>query len=219
MDKRIHRIFLKTLLGIFIFFGYLMLCSGETRKKVEYGIGGGYCSFQSGENNQGFLVRFTVGREIVKNVDLNVGLVYYSLPVKEEADGLSEGILSLFPLQLDLKYRIIKEGTLLPYFGAGVGYYFSSFSPEVARDWEILGYEISEKLNGYLALQVILGSDLKIAENVNLSFETRYSLGSTTGNSFMKDMISEVTVEHSFKKSMNHFMLILGLNFLTWGQE
>lgn len=144
------------------------------------GIGIGYITPKGGEIDDadtdidtGFLpsINYTYG--VSSNFSLEVSLARAVLDV--EIEDIDFGELTTYPLQVTAQYRI-PAGNILPYFGAGVGYYFNEFD----EDSIISSAGVSVDTDNSFGFHVNAGCDFFLNQNSAINLDARYFWSKTS---------------------------------------
>lgn len=181
---------------------------GATMLKDNYG---GAFSYGGG-----FLILFS------DEIALELILDRYSIPVKEDLQGLGEGTLQTTPLLFSAQKRF-PLGRFTPYASLGVGFYFFHYDrnkpmPHNGNGSETnigSGDNLEDPLDAYdvadrFALHVGGGVDVRVVGNLDLSADLRYSL--------VKTWVQErgavhVKPEEQEKFSLNALTLYVGFRY------
>ena len=154
---------------------------------------------------------------ITKNIGLELkGLMFQSTVEQEQFDKLSDGKLSIIPLQVSLQGRFPVGENFVPYLSAGLGYYLSSFEidSEISDGWNALGFDIEEKLESALAYHLGLGIDYFFSSKLALNAEVIYSLNESEGFWSITDQVSGTQASGVIEEiGASNFMIGIGLKY------
>lgn len=107
---------------------------------------------------------------------LELSVSYFKARVDERSLGLSEGDLSVIPVQMSIQRRFFLYEKTFAYVSGGIGYYFNSFSVEdtsMSRE---------EKAESTLGFHVGAGVEHYIKKNLALKLDMKYCFVSTSGS-------------------------------------
>jgi uncharacterized protein YgiM (DUF1202 family)/outer membrane protein W len=173
----------------------------ESDKNLSIGINGGYshllCSSYGGGLFFGGKVNFYFSRYF--GFELNG--FYLQGNVTGSSQGLSDGKLTLIPLQLSLTGRLAINEKIVVYVLGGGGININSFSldPEIQNGWSDLDFEAIESVDNFVGFHFGAGIDYFIQENLALNFDVRYLINNTTGEWSLTDQISGISSSGSLE--------------------
>jgi len=183
--------------GIGIFASYAMPFEGNYGSGMAYG------------------VNLHLG--ITKNIALELGGLRYQSNIARSPAGLSEGMLSVIPIQLSIQARIPILKIIIPYIRGGVGYSMNNFTINngVATQWNNLGYDIIETVENSIEYHYGAGIDLLVHNNIALNGDVRYLVSNTKGTwTFENQIISEENSGNLNELNLNSIIVSFGLKFL-----
>ena len=188
----------------------------KTGPRSCIGIGAGYSMPR--ENNYSDEVyyggNFCLG--ISKNLSIELSGLRVQYDVVGSVDGLSNGELSIIPIQLSIQVRFPVTHRFVPYALGGGGYYLNSFAlaEEIINTWDALGFDIEEKIENSIGYHFGAGLDLFITGNIVINADFRYCLVKAKGSWSLTDQISgTVTSGNLDNLNINTIMFGAGLKF------
>ncbi|HSQ34486.1 MAG TPA: OmpW family outer membrane protein [Candidatus Binatia bacterium] len=184
--------------------------------RMALGILAGYGLFSNSNfgNSVAFGATFTYG--FSKNVAVELAGLFLSAKNKNDPAGLSQGRLTMLPLQLSLLGRLPLGRKLTPYALAGVTYFLNGFASDQALedDWHDLGFTLTEKVNGAVGFHVGAGLEYDLGKKLAAGIGVRYCLGKTRGEWSLKDDASAVESSGTFSGlDLNTMVISAGLKF------
>jgi len=182
--------------GIGIFASYAML------SEEDYGSG------------LAFGVNFQLG--ITKNLAVELSGLKYQSNTDRNLTGLSEGSLSLMPIQLSIQARFPISNNIIPYIRGGVGYSMNNFTINsgVTTQWNNLGYDIKETIENSIEFHFGAGIDLLVHKNTALNGDIRYLISNTNGTwTFMNHIINTENSGNLNDLNLNTFIIGFGLKY------
>jgi outer membrane protein W len=194
--KSTKEITVKPRSGIGIFASYAML------SEKNYGSG------------LAFGVNFQLG--ITKNLAIELGGLKYQSNTERNPTGLSEGSLSLMPIQLSMQARFTVSNKIIPYIRGGVGYSMNNFTinSRLTSQWNSLGYDIKETVENSIEFHFGAGIDLLVHKNIALNGDIRYLISNTNGTwTFMNQIINTENTGNLNDLNLNTFIIGFGLKY------
>ncbi|MBN2206403.1 MAG: outer membrane beta-barrel protein [Candidatus Aminicenantes bacterium] len=133
------------------------------------------------------------------NFGVEISALYFQSAVDEpEAEdresGLSQGKLTVIPVELSLVGRFPVSSKLTPYILAGGGYFLNTFKIDgaVKSGWEGLGFAIEEKLDNSFGFHVGAGLDFFLAPKLAAGLTVRYSLSKAKGSWSLREAATDI---------------------------
>jgi outer membrane protein W len=157
---------------------------------------------------------FSLG--ISKNLSLELSGLRVLYEVEGSADGLSNGELSVIPIQLSIQVRFPVTARFIPYVLGGGGYYLNSFTldEEIINTWDALGFDVEETIENSFGYHVGAGLDFFITGNIGINVDLKYCLVKTKGSWSLTDQIGGTIVSGDLENlSLNSIMVGAGLKF------
>lgn len=154
------------------------------RIALEAGIGAGLASM-TGKN---FDAGLALSADLSLALSDRIGLVVHATSLKSGVSGdperLSEGTLSVVPLELGLVLRFPLDGALTPFAEAGLGYSLASFKldPAALEDWAGRGITREEKVENALGFYVGAGLDYELGDRLALEGGIRFMIAGAKGS-------------------------------------
>jgi opacity protein-like surface antigen len=190
---------------------------GEKRPAIGLGVFAGYAMPSESIYGGGVMFGGRLCFSITRNIGIELkGLMFQSTVKDPEGLKLSDGKLSLIPLQVSLQGRFPVGEKFVPYLGAGLGYYISSFEidSEISDDWNALGFDIEEKVESALAYHISLGIDYFFTSNLALNAEVIYTLADSEGSWSITDQVSGTQASGVIEETdFDNFMVGIGLKY------
>ncbi len=177
--------------GLGVIAGYSMLRDVYYSNEIAYG--GNFC----------------LG--ISKNVSLELSGLRFQNDVEGSVDGLSNGQLSVIPIQLSIQLRLPVGRYFVPYVLGGGGYYLNSFAldEEIINTWDALGFDVEEKIQNSIGYHFGAGFDIFITGKIALSADVKYCLVKPKGSWSLTDQIGG-TVTSGAIENLNLDTIIFG---------
>ena len=113
---------------------------------------------------------------VTEEVFLELSVPYLKARVEAISPGLSEGDLSVIPVQMSIKKRFFLYEKTFAYVSGGIGYYFNSFS---VGDTSMSREETVESTLGFHAGA---GIEYLVKKNLALKLDVKYCFVSTSGS-------------------------------------
>jgi len=188
----------------------------KTGPRSCIGIGAGYSMPQ--ENNYSDEIyyggNFCLG--ISKNLSIELSGLRVLYNVEGSAEGLSNGDLSVIPIQLSIQLRFPVTHRFVPYILGGGGYYLNSFTldEEIINTWDALGFDVEERIENSIGYHVGAGLDFFITGNIVINADFRYCFVKTKGSWSLTDQIGGTVISGDLEDlSLNSIMFGAGLKF------
>ncbi|MCK5059056.1 MAG: porin family protein [Candidatus Aminicenantes bacterium] len=133
--------------------------------------------------------------EITKYFALEVSGLRFQSGVTGEVDSLSDGTLTVMPLQLSLQGRYPVNNQLVPYVSGGIGYYLNSFAldNEVVNNWNAVNFDIEESLEHAIGFHFGAGIDYFIIPNIAVNADFKYCIFKAAGTWTLTDLTGTAT--------------------------
>ena len=191
----------------------------KKRARPRFGIGffGSYAMPSEGNYGSGIAYGLNLHLGITTNIALELGGLRYQSDTARSPAGLSDGMLSVIPIQLSIQVRIPILKIIIPYIRGGVGYSMNNFTvnSELATQWNNLGYDIIETVENSIEYHFGAGIDLLVHNNIALNGDVRYLVSNTKGTwTFENQIISEENSGDLNKLNLNSIIIGFGLKFL-----
>lgn len=138
-------------------------------------------------------------------------------PAEDDREtALSEGKLTIMPVQLSLVARFPLSPRLTPYVLAGGGYFLNKYAldPSVNAAWETVGFAIDEKLDNSVGFHFGAGLDFFLSPKLAASLTAKYCLSKAKGNWSIKETASGIEAKGDLKDiNLKPFIFGLGLKY------
>ncbi|MBM3296213.1 MAG: hypothetical protein FJY83_01285 [Candidatus Aminicenantes bacterium] len=165
--------------GLAFLFLTCALPAGAGAQGLGFGFAAGYAkpsnSLYSGSVAGG--VVFSIG--VMKYLAFEIQAGYLGPAVEASEDGLSEGRLTVVPVQLSVQGRFpFAGGRVAPFVELGGGYYLNSFALDsnLAKRWKDVGFTLEEKPGGAVGVHFGGGLDVFLGRRISLGLGLKYSL-------------------------------------------
>jgi opacity protein-like surface antigen len=188
----------------------------EMGPKTGLGIRAGYAMLSEENFGSGLMYGGNLCLGITKNISIELSGQRFQSNTEGDAESLSEGKLSVIPIQLSLQARFPVSGQFVLYIGGGGGYYLNTFTldEDLIEKWDVLGFVIEEKVENAIGFHFGAGIDLFFTENIALNVDFRYCLAKTKGSWTLTDQFSPAEISGDLEElSLNSIMLGAGLKF------
>jgi len=163
----------------------------ETEPKIGVGIISGYAmlSEEKYESGLNYGANFCFG--VTKNIAIELSVLRFQSNVEEDPKALSNGKLSVVPIQLGIQARFPINGKFVPYIVGGGRYYLNSFSldTETSNEWNSLGFDLEEKVENAMGFYFGVGIDFFFTKNLALNADVRYGIAKIKGSWTITDQI------------------------------
>ena len=176
----------------------------------------GYAMLSEENYGSGFKYGGSLCLEITKNIAIELSGIRFQSNVEGNPEALSEGKLSIIPIQLSLKARFLMAGRFVPYVLGGGGYYLSSFALDegIISNWDAFGFDIEEKVENAIGFHFGAGLDLFVTKNIALNADLRYCIANPKGSWTLTDQFAGIETSGSLEDlNLNSFMFGVGLKF------
>lgn len=186
---------------------------GNEKKTKGIGFNIGYASFSENNMNGAMAVGLNFFCQLSEH--LKIELKGSFIPGKTETDpnGLSDGTLNVIPLQLSLFYCFNSKSKLNPYLGAGGGYYLNNFTIKDKDQWQSLGFNVSEKVNGSFGFHLAVGTDYFISPKLALNADLRYCIAKYSGDFSITEEITGISNSREINGDLNFILFGVGIKY------
>ena len=185
---------------------------------LGFSLKGGYLfpsdTYQDGHLGVGgaFLVRFS------SNFTLEVEGAFSQIPVRSQADGLSQGRLLHIPATVSLRFRLpLRNIPLAPYLIAGGGFALNIFAldKEMVQGYQDLGFELEETCASALLAQLGGGLEISLSPNISLDLQARYRFSRTSSEWSITDEVTRLKATGTVERvNLSAVQVLGGLRFL-----
>ena len=199
----------------FIFFPLvLFFLSGQSQaadKGLELGVNAGYGLYAEADHENGFaasaLLRYNLSKLFL--LELSGGI--QTAGTRNDPQGLNDGALTLYPVQLSVFIRFYLAKGFNPGLGGGGGYAWSSFKLDDERDWNQIGFSVMQKLKEGPLFHGAAAIDIVLSPKVTFFLEGRYCSGRFDGEYEISDRVSSESVRGSWKENLNSTVVSAGI--------
>lgn len=136
------------------------------------------------------------------NLGVEISARYFQSKVDEpEAEeretGLSQGKLTVIPVEISLVGRLPIGSKLIPHILVGGGYFLNThrIDPAVKSGWEELGFTLEEKLDNSFGFHVGAGLDFFLAPKLAAGLSVRYGLSKAKGTWSLREAAADIEAE------------------------
>jgi len=153
---------------------------------------------------------------ISKYISIELSGLRFQNEVEGSVDGLSNGKLSVIPIQLSIQLRLPVASYFVPYVLGGGGYYLSSFTldEEIINTWDALGFDVEEKIENSIGYHFGAGFDIFITGKIALSANVKYCLVKPKGSWSLSDQIGGTVTSGTIENlNLDTIMFGAGLKF------
>ena len=199
---------------LIIFCAGLFANSGASSKSMGLGLDAGYALFSEDnlENTTGIGLNFFYF--LSKQFKVELKTVFIPINVGTDPEGLSDGKLNMIPAQLSLQYCFKIGQRFTPYIGAGVGYYLNKFSLENEDEWQDLGFNINEEVDGVFGFHFGAGMDYFVKPNMAFNIDVRYCIANLTGSYTISEEVTGISHSGEIEEKLDHILFGVGIKFL-----
>ena len=188
----------------------------EIRPKSYIGAMVGYAMPSEKNYGSGFKYGGSLCLGITKNIAIELSGLRFQSNVEGDPEALSEGKLSIMPIQISIQARFPIAGQFVPYVLGGAGYYLSSFALDegIISDWDVLGFDIEEEVENATGFHFGAGIDLFLTKNLALNADLRYCIAKTKGSWTLTDQFAGIETSGNLEAlNLNSLMFGAGLKF------
>lgn len=144
-----------------------------------------------------------------KNIAIELAGLFISGKGKYDPESLSQGRLTVIPLQLSLVGRFPLNRKLTPYLLAGGSFFLISFA-----QWHELGMTLTEKVNNAFGFHFGGGLEYALRQTLSMTFDLRYCLGKAKGSWSIRDDATAIESEGTFSGlNLNTMIFSVGLKY------
>ena len=172
--------------------------------KYGAGLGLGFASLFDKNYGNGLKLSGNFCYKLTEELSLELMIQTFRVNVKANPQGLMEGKLSMFPIQLSLRRHFPLKNNFNSYLSAGLGYYLNGFSLTGIRI-----PEIGDKVNDALGLHFGGGVDYFINQNLAANADLRFCLLKAAA---WETYLSEPTQKIG-NINLSSFMLGIGIKY------
>jgi outer membrane protein W len=111
---------------------------------------------------------------VIPNFSLELAWDYFKTDIEES--GFEWAEITTTPFLLTAQFRILPEGPVVPYAGAGVGYYINELDKDsgAKEEAQATGVSYPTGIDDSLGLHLNAGLDWFLTDNFALNLDTRY---------------------------------------------
>lgn len=207
MDKKV----LIPMLGILLLLSLTGLSYGV---RSGMGISAGY-ALPANTNFAGGLmygVNFCV--EITQYFAIELSGLRFQSNVTGAADSLSDGKLTVMPVQLSIQGRYPINKQFVPYVSGGGGYYVNSFAidSQITDAWNAVDFDIEEKIENAIGFHIGAGIDYFFNRRLAINADFKYCICKTTGSWSLTDRVTAATTSGDIDDiDLNIIMITAGV--------
>jgi hypothetical protein len=189
---------------------------------IKAGLFGGFALTTEANYGNGIAFGGHLGFELTPNIAVELRATRFSFDVTGSDTGLSNGKMTVMPLELNIQGRLPVGNKLVPYVAVGGGYGLNTFDldPGLLSDWNAVGMTIEETVKAGLAIFAGLGLDFAIMPGPNpgqglfINLEARYMMSKTSGSWTLTDQVSKISTGADLKDlKLDTIMFGLGLKY------
>ncbi len=144
---------------------------------------------------------------VTEEFSLELSVSYFKAKVEGSSLGLSEGDLSVIPVQMSIQKRFFLYEKTFFYVSGGIGYYFNSFSVE---DTSMSREEEAESTLGF---HVGGGVEYFFKKNLALKLDVKYCFVSTSGSWSYIDPVTGPESGQIDDIKLNSLLVGIGITF------
>jgi hypothetical protein len=185
--------------------GVRLSLTGGYAAALEANDAGGWGASAAGE--------FDLGRALA----VGLRLTRIAVSIQGTEGFLSQGQVSVLPIEIFLQLRWPGSGRLRPYLEAGGGYSFNSaaLAPAVAEAWDLVGFTASESVKGSPAFFAGAGCDFALGSRLFLSAHVQAMIAKADGSWSLTDTATGLKLAGDIQdQSLNAIYAGLGLKYL-----
>ena len=174
----------------------------------------GYAMPSEENYGSGFKYGGSLCLEITKNIAIELSGLRFQSNVEGNPEALSEGKLSIMPIQLSIKARFLMDGRFVPYVLGGGSYYLNSFALDegIISNWDAFGFDIEEEIENAIGFHFGAGIDLFLTKNIALNADLRYCIAKTKGSWTLTDQFAGIETSGNLGAlNLNSLMFGAGL--------
>jgi outer membrane protein W len=144
---------------------------------------------------------------VTEDFSLELSVHYFKARVEGRPLELSEGDLSVIPVQMSIQRRFFLQEKTFAYVSGGIGYYFTSFS---VGDTSMSREETAESTLGF---HVGAGVEYNFKKNLSLKLDIKYCFASTSGSWSFIDPITGPESGQIDDIKLGAFLVGIGITF------
>ena len=181
--------------------------AGET---LKYGIGGALgSSFPSRrEHRSGLDFSGYFSYRFSEKITGELGVRFFSSGIDGDPQGLSQGSLSVFPVQLSVQHLFPIDGQTTAYLAGGMGYYLNGFSVEDTS------FDRVEKVRNALGFHLGGGIEYFFKGNLAVKMDLKYCLIKTSGSWSYTDPIAGPVSGTIDNINLNTVLVAIGIKYI-----
>ena len=181
--------------------------AGET---FTYGVGGALgSSFPSRrEHRSGLDFSGYFSYRFSEKITAEVGVRFFSSGVDGDPQGLSQGSLSVLPVQLSAQYLFPIDAQTTAYFAGGIGYYLNSFSVEDTS------FDREESVKNALGFHLGGGIEYLFKDNLAVKMDLKYCLIQTSGSWSYTDPVAGPLSGTIDDINLNTVLIAIGIKYI-----
>lgn len=188
--------------------------SASQSKGGGIGVDVGYAMFTEEQFNGGVAAGLSFFYSLSDSFRVELRGGFISNQVENAAEGLSEGKLTMIPIQLSFHYRFKVSNKFRPYVGGGIGYYLNNFSLEGESQWQELGFDITDEVDHAFGYHLGIGLDYFFNPRTAFTLDVRYCIVSLSGSYSITDQVTSITNSGDIDGALDHINFSAGLKFL-----
>jgi outer membrane protein W len=149
-----------------------------------------------------------------RNIAIEFAGLFTSGKGKYDPETLSQGRLTVMPLQLSLLGRFPLNRKLTPYLLAGGSFFLNSFAQDsaVADGWNALGITLTEKVRNAFGFHFGGGLEYAFKQTLSVALDLRYCLGKAKGSWSIRDDATAIETSGTFSGlNLNTMIISVGL--------
>jgi outer membrane protein W len=190
------------------------LAAAPQSKGGGIGVDVGYAMFTEEQFKGGAAAGLTLFYSFTDSFRVELRGGFISNQVENAPGGLSNGTLTMIPIQLSLHYRFKVSKKFRPYVGGGAGYYLNNFSLEGENEWQSLGFDIKDEVDNTFGYHLGIGMDYLFTSGMAFTLDVRYCIVSLSGSYSITDQVSSITNSGDIEGALDHINFAAGLKFL-----
>ncbi len=191
---------------------------GNSERIHKFGIGFGAGYAAPADTNYGNSVKFggSIYIQVHRNVVFELAATTFKSNIEEKPEGLDDGKLTVFPLQLSIQGRFPQSRHFIPFVFAGVSYYMNDYilDSQITEEWQLIGFDIDEEVDNTFGFHIGAGFDIFLMKKLAITADITYCIGEAKGAWTLTDQISEASILGEIKDiKLNSFLFEVGLKF------
>lgn len=172
--------------------------------KFGAGLGFGFASLSDRDYSGGMKVGGNFYFKLTKRLFLELAVRTFKGNIESNPQGLSDGELSVIPIQLSIQGRFPLKYKFVPYVTGGISYYSNDFS--LSGIWIP---EYKERVDNALGFHFGSGIDYFLMDSMAVNADVRYCLVKARGGRYLIDTLEEGIEDIS----LNSFLFGIGLKY------